>query len=369
MEVADPYGRPLNNIRLAVTDECNYRCIFCHMEGEPVEGPRRPGLGSPLLRPGDYENIAEAGSLIGVSKFKITGGEPLVRADIVEIVEALRRGAPRSEVSMTTNGYLLRGLAHRLREAGLARVNISIHSLRPSVYELITGVPGLERALEGLREAVSTGLGVKINMVVLRGVNDGEVLSMAEFARSLGATLQVIELHPVGLGARFFQKYHYPLRLLEERLASMGAKVERRSLHNRPIYTLPSGARIEIVRPVGNPFFCAGCTRIRIGPYGDLLPCINWRGPRPLITGILRSKNLSRVEKAARIAEELIDLVASRRPYYMCTLDNCERPISRPRPGRIRLAKRSRYEELKRELRRRLGLEEYPASTARGLQP
>ncbi|MCE4628304.1 MAG: GTP 3',8-cyclase MoaA [Desulfurococcales archaeon] len=352
LQVSDPYGRPLTNLRLVVTDECNYRCIFCHMEGEPVEGPRRPGRGEPLLLPADYGIIAAAASMIGVDKFKITGGEPLIRGDIIEIIDSIRSEARQAEISLTTNGFFLERLATRLAEAGLARANISIHSLRESRYRFITSVPGLRRALQGLRAAIDAGIRVKINMVVLAGVNDDEILEMAEFAREAGAVLQLIELHPVGLGAKFFKKYFYPLSRVEKMLLEMGARKTLRELHNRPIYELPSGAIIEIVRPYNNPFFCAGCTRVRIGPYGDILPCINWRGPRPVILPVLRS-GLPREEKVLRVAETLIDVVASRRPFFMCSLDNCKETYSSG-ISRISFPKRRHYREAKQVLRRLL---------------
>jgi cyclic pyranopterin phosphate synthase len=364
MKLEDPYGRVLDNIRLAVTDECNYRCIFCHMEGETDAGPRRPGMGSPPLSAEDYRLIIRAGSILDIHKYKLTGGEPLLRKDIIEIVRNIKEEDATSEISMTTNGFFLAQTAGKLAEVGLSRVNISIHTLRKDKYEFITGVPGLDRALEGLNAALDSGLPVKINMVVLRGVNDNEILEMAEFARGKGSTLQLIELHPVGLGARFFKQYFYPLSRIERMLEDIGAKKSRRSLHNRPIYLLPSGARIEIVRPYANPFFCAGCTRIRIGPYGDILPCLNWRGPRPLITPILHRNDIDDDEKVLLIAETLIDVVTTRKPFYMCTLENCKEPFKDTRRGlRIALPKKARYERAKEELRSLLAPAKDQAST------
>jgi len=366
LRIQDPYGRPLTNIRLVLTDECNYRCIFCHMEGEPLQGPKKPGRGSPLLLPEDYYIIARSSWLLGVSKFKLTGGEPLLRTDIVEIIESVRAGAPGSETSMTTNGYLLSKLADRLAEAGLSRVNISIHSLNPEKYEFITGVPGLSRALEGLRAALDTGLGVKINMVILKYVNEDEVLTMANLAHALGATLQLIELHPVGLGSKFFKKYFYPLNKIERKLISLGARVNyRKDLHNRPIYRLPSGATIEIVKPFNNPLFCAGCTRIRIGPYGDISPCINWKGPRPVLSPVLRAATLSLEEKIILVGDKIIDVVASRAPFYLCTLSNCNGNVSRQKIARIPLPKRASYEQAKLALRSLLAREEAPRNRVR----
>ncbi len=315
--VKDAYGRTLNNLRIAVTAECNYRCIFCHIEGEPLEGPVKPGVLSAKISSDEYGLIAEAAWMIGVDKFKLTGGEPLLRADIVDIISSIHESASKAEISMTTNGYFLENLAGKMREAGLQRVNVSIHSLNPERYAFITGVPGLSRALRGVEAAVDSGLGVKINMVVLRDVNSGEIWDMLEYARARGATLQLIELHPVGLGAKFFQKYFYPLSKVERELSARGARMLRRNLHNRPVYILPGGAKIEIVRPYSNPLFCAGCTRIRLGPFGDLSPCLNWRGPRPSILGILKNGGLTREEKIFLIASMMVDLVAQRRPYYL----------------------------------------------------
>jgi len=338
--VYDAYGRPLRNLRIAVTAECNYRCIFCHVEGEPIGGPLRIGSLEPRLGPGDYEVIAEAASLIGVDSFKITGGEPLVRPDILEVIRALARGAPGAEISMTTNGYLLAPLVWDLAEAGLARVNVSIHSLRGSVYEFITGVRGLTRAVEGARAAADAGLGLKVNMVVLRGVNEGEIWDLARFAGKLGATLQLIELHPVGLAARFFDRYYYPLDRVEEELLARGARVERRSLHNRPVYVL-DGLRIEVVRPYANPPFCAGCTRMRIGPFGDVSPCLNWRGKRPNIASAIRAAK-TREEKVLAAARVLLEANTLRRPYFLAPRDpGVEWPRRPHSVGRLRIPKRA----------------------------
>ena len=349
----DAYGRPFTNLRLAVTAECNYRCIFCHIEGEPLGGPARIGTLPPRITPEEYSIIAEAAYLLGAEAFKITGGEPLVRRDIVEIVKNIKESAPYAEVSMTTNGYLLPGLAGRLAEAGLSRVNVSIHSLRREVYEFITGVDGLDRALKGVDEALDSGLGLKVNMVVLRGVNDDEIWSLAEFAASRGAVLQLIELHPVGLGARFFKKYFYPLSRVEDELVRRGARVKRRRLHNRPIYELPGGVRIEVVRPYSNPFFCSGCTRIRVGPFGDLSPCLNWRGKRPNILAAIRRAK-SREEKVLAAARALVEVNMLRRPYFLARLSDGFPRVAGRRSLRLGLPKKAEGLELIRELERLL---------------
>ncbi len=353
-KITDAYGRPFNNLRIAVTAECNYKCIFCHIEGEPIGGPARIGTLPPRMTPEDYGVLAEAAWLLGADSFKITGGEPLVRRDIVEIVRNISQSAPGSDISMTTNGYLLEKYAPRLAEAGLRRVNISIHSLNRDVYEFITGVDGLDAALAGLRAAREAGLKVKINMVVLRGVNEDEIWSLARLAAEYNAILQLIELHPVGQGARFFRKYYYPLSIVEDELRARGATVHRRSLHNRPIYQL-GPVRIEVVRPYANPIFCAGCTRIRVGPFGDLSPCLNWRGRRPNVLAAIRGKK-TREEKVLAAARTLLEANMLRRPFFLAGVhDNGDwHAASSNVKGRMRLPKRVDYQRVLGELERLL---------------
>ncbi|MFN4046463.1 MAG: GTP 3',8-cyclase MoaA, partial [Acidilobaceae archaeon] len=322
--VKDAYGRPLESLRILVTAECNYRCFFCHLEGDPLGAPLRPGLKPPQLSPEDYSVVAEAAYKIGISGFKITGGEPLVRKDIVDIVRSIGLSAPGSDISMTTNGFFLNVYASQLADAGLRRVNISIHSLRRDRYKFITGVDGLERGVKGVGAAVESGLRVKINALILKGVNDDEVLELAEFARSMGVVLQLIELIPVGLGARLLKSHRFPLAIVEEKLKAMGAKVKIRDLHKRPIYELPSGAIVEIVGPYGNPAFCSGCNRVRLDSSGNLSPCINWRGERINIVKAIREAE-SRDEAVGRVMKALLEANTMRRPFYLYTRE-AEKP-------------------------------------------
>lgn len=316
--VKDAYGRPLESLRILVTAECNYRCFFCHLEGDPLGAPLRPGLKPPLLSPEDYGVVAEAAYKLGISGFKITGGEPLIRRDIVDIVRSIGLSAPGSDISMTTNGFLLEVYASQLADAGLRRVNVSVHSLRRDRYKFITGVDGLERGVRGVKAAVESGLRVKINALILRGVNDDEILELAEFARSMGVVLQLIELIPVGLGAKLLKSHRFPLAVVEGELKAMGAKVRFRSLHKRPIYELPSGAIIEIVKPHENPVFCSGCNRLRLDSSGNLSPCINWRGERINIVKAIKEAE-SRDEAVGRVMEMLLEANTMRRPFYLYT--------------------------------------------------
>ena len=350
--VTDAYGRPLENLRLAVTAECNYSCIFCHIEGEPLSGPVKPGSLSPLLEPEDYYVISRAAYYLGIGSFKVTGGEPLIRNDIVSVISELKRGNPSAEISMTTNGYLLGKYIGELVEAGLHRVNVSLHSLRREKYRFITGVDALNLIKNNINKVKEYGLPLKLNAVILRGVNDNEVLDLIDYAWSNNATLQLIELHPVGLGAKFFKKYYYPLILIERELVRRGAKLTRRKLHNRPIYTLPNGAKVEIVKPYGNPTFCLGCTRIRIGPFGDLSPCLNWRGKRPTLLPAIRRGTLE--ERILNAVKLILKVNSMRKPFFLPQIkhDGMKKLNynNRVRSLRVEIPKKKQYQEILAEL-------------------
>ncbi|MEB2792653.1 MAG: GTP 3',8-cyclase MoaA [Caldisphaeraceae archaeon] len=311
----DAYGRVLDNLRISVTRECNYSCIFCHLEGDPIGGPQKVGTFPPLLSPQDYSIVAEAATRIGISGFKITGGEPLVRKDIVEVISSISDIVGDADISMTTNGYLLEKYANSLRRAGLKRLNISIHSLRRSIYKKITGIDGLEKAIRGLEKAISIGFTIKINVSVVRGLNESEIWQLVDFARKKGVVLQLIELQPINSGARGFEKLHFPLFLIEKELIERGARKLRRKMHNRPIYILPDGAKVEIVKSYNNPVFCAGCNRVRLLSNGMLIPCINWKGPGvSLFPGIRGSSREKAVES---VVEAFIRVNSLRKPYAL----------------------------------------------------
>lgn len=361
LRVEDAYGRPFNNLRISVTNECNYRCIFCHIEGDPIGRPLRPGQLPPIMVPEEYGIVAKAAFLLGARNFKLTGGEPLIRRDIVDIVGNIAENAPGSDISMTTNGYLMKTYGARLAEAGLNRVNISVHSLRPGRYKFITGVDGLKRAIEGVAAARDAGLGLKVNMVVLKGINEDEIFDVAEFAHRHGGMLQLIELHPVGLGARFFKQYFYPLSEFEKKLLESGATVRRRGLHNRPVYTTPEGYRIEVVKPYSNAIFCSGCTRIRLSPTGELSPCLNYMGPRVKMLHALRAAKTWK-EKVLAAARALLEVNEMRRPFWLVPLkDEPREPSGLAFNGKVtrqfrvdRIPRRSAKEKLLRELERLL---------------
>ena len=303
LTLTDPYGRPIKSLRISLTQKCNLDCFFCHQEGEHSPGRE--------MAPEEVSKIVETASKLGIRKVKLTGGEPLLRPDILEIVEGIRPHV--EEVSMTTNGVLLAEAAQPLKESGLDRVNVSLHSLSPQGFQRITGSNALEKVLQGIEEATAQGLTpVKINTVVMRGVNDNRVEDLIEFSRKAGAVLQLIEFQALERGEGLAGSLYYDLAPLERRLQERSTRVVERPLHRRRIYHLEGGARVEVVRPMHNTEFCMNCTRIRLTSDGKLKPCL------------MRNDNLVPVVELVRRGggeEELVEAfkrcVALREPYWV----------------------------------------------------
>lgn len=266
----DPYGRQTSNLRISLNRVCNVGCFFCHMEGQP---PNAYDLSAE-----DLERAVRAAADVGVRNVKLSGGEPTLRRDLEEIVQRLRPHL--QELSMTTNATLMEELASPLRRAGLDRVNVSLHTLRRRTYEEITGADVLPRVLRGLDATLAAGYDqVKINMVLLKGVNEGEVWDLLDFAAARGAVLQVIELQgPLHeLDAPSFWEKYVPVKELEGELRDQGVLVGKNVLHDRPQYRVPangSSAVVELVGPMFNPSFCNGCYRIRLTTDGRIKTCL-----------------------------------------------------------------------------------------------
>ena len=298
----DPHGRSVNSLRISVTQRCNFDCFFCHQEGESNPGGE--------MSPGEIEAIVSVAAELGINKVKLTGGEPLLRDDITEIV---RRIDPYvDEVSMTTNGYGLAEKACDLRDAGLMRVNISLHSTRPDVFCKIIGREALTEVRRGIAAALECGLRpVKLNMVVMKGVNDGEFQDMVDFSREVGAILQLIEYQPLERGADDWEKYHFDLRSLEKELEANSERIVEREMHRRKQYYLGGGAIVEVVRPMHNSQFCQFCTRLRVTSDGRLKPCLMRDDNHVEAVSLLR-RGATRKE----IVEAFMEAVARREPYW-----------------------------------------------------
>ena len=270
MVLRDDYGRPLLNLRVAITRRCNLQCQYCHLEGE--ENVKKNSAQEMTVD--EIVRIVRIAAELGISNVKLTGGEPLMRKDIVEIVKGTAAVPGLTDLSMTTNGVMLAYLAEELQANGLKRVNISLPTLNAEMYNKLTG-GRLEDVLEGVKAAVNVKLDpVKLNMVILRDVNDDAVPEMIEFAKETGTILQLIELEPINIDRTYFATHHKPLDDYEVMLKQRAVSVRTREyMQNRRIYHLPD-ATVEIVHPIENTDFCQKCTRLRITSDGKLKPCL-----------------------------------------------------------------------------------------------
>ena len=266
--VKDKYERPILSLRITITNRCNENCIYCHHDGMVSSKDE--------MTPDEIYKICKIAKKIGVRKIRLSGGDPLVRKDIVEIVEKIA-SLDFKDISLTTNGVLLEKYAKDLKDAGLDRINVSLDTLNPDTYKFVTKMDYLNEAKTGILNAVEVGLyPVKINMVIMKDINQNEVKDMFEFCRENNMVLQLIELIESENcdEDKFNAEYHYPLDRIENKLSDMADDVrERKFMQGRKKYYINDG-EIEIVRPVDNSKFCANCSRLRITPDGKIKPCL-----------------------------------------------------------------------------------------------
>ncbi len=270
MSLTDNCGRPLLNLRISITQRCNNQCAYCHREGEV----QRANRSAELMSVEEIVRIAKIAVGLGISRVKLTGGEPLMRQDLPEIVAGIAGVPGLRDLSLTTNGLLLGGMAKELRECGLRRVNISLPSLNPETYHKLTGGK-IEEALAGIKAAIEAGFcPVKLNMVILKDVNVGDVPEMIEYAGRTGVVLQLIELDPINVSDKYYLMHHRSLDEQEDMLREKAVTIEKRQfMHNRLIYHL-SNVTVEVVHPIENSDFCMHCTRMRVTSDGKLKPCL-----------------------------------------------------------------------------------------------
>lgn len=294
--LVDKFGRRVDGFRISVTNRCNYRCFFCHKEGVGKAGPE--------LKPSDWGFLASVGVELGIREYKLTGGEPLLREDIVDIVRELWSAG--GLVSITTNGSLLSQYASRLVDY-VDHVNVSLHSLDPMIYyELTNG--SLEKVLLGLIAAKDAGLKIKVNYVVT-SMNISEFPSMIDFAAKHGFDLNVIELIPLGLSNADWAKLHVDLQSIENYLRNISIMVFNRELHNRVVFKLSSGINVSLIKGFCNPVHCLHCTRIRVTPDGMLKTCLYLDG------FIDAGRNIIERNKSGLI-EDIHRAVLIREPYF-----------------------------------------------------
>lgn len=309
--IRDSYNRPVLNLRISVTQRCNLLCPYCHREGQRQKetGPIVEMTAAEITR------LAKIALSLDIRRIKLTGGEPLLRKDISHIIGSIAELKGLKDLSMTTNGTLLRTNAKELRAKGLMRVNVSLPSLKPDIYEALMG-GSLEKVKRGIKAAVKAGLKpVKVNMLVLAGVNEGEIPEMMKYTARAGALLQLIELEPVNLSESYYERYHRSLDEVEKKLASQALSMETRfSMQNRRVYKLQDEI-VEVVRPIENTEFCAHCTRLRITSDGKLKPCL--MVDTDLVDVLSPLRNGAADDELRKI---FVETCKQRKPYYKTPL-------------------------------------------------
>ncbi len=283
MALLDTLRRPLRNLRLSVTDRCNLRCQYCMPERDYEWLPRRDIL--------DFEEISrlvEVFSALGVDRVRLTGGEPLVRRDLPRLVGLLAENPRLRDLALTTNGVLLSGLAEALKRAGLSRITVSLDTLRPDRFRELTRFDELPRVLAGIEAAARAGLSpLKIDAVVIRGVNDDEIVPLIEHGRRVGAEVRFIEYMDVG-GATLWsrQKVVSRAEILERLGQAMGSIEPIPAEDSAPAerFRLSDGTVFGIIASTTAPF-CRSCDRSRLTADGLWYLClyatqgIDLRGP------------------------------------------------------------------------------------------
>jgi cyclic pyranopterin phosphate synthase len=274
--VADSEGRVIDRLRLSVTDRCDQRCSYCMPPCGVEKIPREELL--------TIEEMAMTACLfvqhVGIRAIRLTGGEPLLRAGVLDLVGQLA-SLGLDDLAMTTNGQMLERLAGPLADKGLMRVNVSLDSLDPSAYERITRGGDLQRTLDGIRAALSAGLTpLKVNTVVLRGVNDNEIADIASWGVETGVEVRFLELMPIGVALPDHEQLFVPATEIISRLK------EAFALTGQPVETTSTAKIYEVVRPDGitgrigvispqTDSFCARCRRLRLTTTGRLLTCLH----------------------------------------------------------------------------------------------
>jgi cyclic pyranopterin phosphate synthase len=314
--LADEFGREVSGVRVSLTDRCNFDCVYCHNEGlGDTRGPMDPQ--DDEMTADEVVRFLEVAREFDVGKVKFTGGEPMLRQDLEEII---RRTPDEMEVSLTTNGTFLPDRAEDLVDAGLERVNVSQDALDPQEFAEITKSGAYDRVIEGVMAAVDAGLDpVKLNMVVFEHTA-GYVPEMVDHvAENDGLQLQLIEYMPELTGK---PEWAIDIQRVHDWLEEQADEVEVRGMHHRRRYWIDGGERtessrsseersssggmVEIVDPVENPEFCANCHRVRVTHEGYLKGCLN------------RNDDLRSMGEMTKdeIRETFRETVANRVPYY-----------------------------------------------------
>jgi cyclic pyranopterin phosphate synthase len=274
MPLQDSYGRAIRDLRISVTDRCNFRCFYC-MPNEAMEWQPK----SEILSYEEILQLTEIFVALGLTKLRVTGGEPMVRRNLEHLIAELARLPGVEDLAMTTNAHFLRGRAQSLKDAGLQRITVSLDSLQPEHFALLTGRNELAQVLDGIDAALEAGLApVKVNCVTIRGINDDQAVAFAEFARAKGVRVRFIEFMPLDNGQVWRRELVVPGEELRQRIHAVYPLVPVKSAHLSETarrFAFADGAPGELgfINPVTQPF-CGHCSRIRLTADGMIRTCL-----------------------------------------------------------------------------------------------
>ena len=279
-QLTDKFGRTIEYLRLSVTDRCDLRCNYCMPEGfKDFSEP------DSWLTFDEIERVIRVFAELGTKRIRITGGEPLVRKNIPELAGRLSQLPGIEDLSISSNATRLRKQAEPLKQAGISRINVSLDTLKPALFKEVTGGGKLEKVIDGLMAAKEAGFQpVKINMVVMRGVNDDEVEDMVQFCIDHDFTLRFIETMPMGNTGREASQQYIPLNEIHDRLAKKYSLVKANMNGGGPArYVRVEGTelRIGFITPMSQ-HFCDTCNRVRLSVDGTLYLCLGQEDSYPL---------------------------------------------------------------------------------------
>ena len=294
--LVDSYGRTVDYLRVSVTERCNFRCQYCM--------PEKPFTWVPKENLLSFEELflfIKVAIDEGVKKIRITGGEPLLREDLDKFINMIYAYCPEVDLAMTTNAYLLKGAAQKLKDAGLKRINISIDSLIPDVAEKIAQKDVLKKVLEGLEEALAVGLKVKVNMVPMVGMNENEILDVMDFCKDRDIAVRYIE---------YMENVHAAVDIRGMKSDELlGVIASRYRFSDEGFdasspshyYRCDDGYRFGIIEPYKDDF-CKKCNRIRLTAEGDLIPCLYFDEAMSIHDAVKRGD----IKEAALVLKEVI---------------------------------------------------------------
>ena len=274
-KLIDKFGREINYLRISITEHCNYRCFYCR-DDEHVPDCKREDI----LSYEDVQRIVRLFAEMGISKVRLTGGEPLLRRGIVKIAQLISQTPGITDVPLSTNAHLLGKFAHKLQENGVNRVNISIDSLQPERFKQITRGGEVAEVIDGIDAAIASGMHpVKINMVVMRGVNDDEIESMLDFAINKGIDIRFIETMPIGAAGIEASSQHMSeaeiLARIEAHLPDQLSPIQPKKTDGpaRAYRINNTKSSVGVISAVSN-HFCQTCNRVRLTAKGELILCL-----------------------------------------------------------------------------------------------